>query len=232
MSLEQIKDTAKEILQAVLPIVAIVVMVLLIFFENPWHMVGQFLVGAAMVILGLVLFMLGVNIGLLPLGEIIGSEISQKGSVLFLIFTTFLIGVAVTVAEPNLRVLAHQIDMVSGGEITKQVLVTFVAIGVGISMTIAALRVILGVPMSHVIVVGYLIILGAALLIQPHFAPISFDAGGVTTGPLLVPFILALGVGLTSVLGGKSSLSDSFGFVAMIFIGPIIAVMLLGVIYG
>ena len=230
--MDEIKDIAKEMIQAILPIAVIVIVLQLILFENPWSMVVQFLVGVVLVTLGLGLFLLGVKIGLLPLGEAIGSEIPKSGSVPILIFAFLAIGIAVTVAEPDVRVLAHQIDVVSDGEITKRILVTFVAIGVGVFMAIAALRVVLGVPMSYIIIGGYLTIFGLSALVPPHFVPISFDSGGVTTGPMTVPFILALGVGLTSVLGGKRSLSDSFGFVALASIGPVIAVMLLGVIYG
>jgi hypothetical protein len=230
--LEEIKDIAVEIIQAILPIAVIVVILQLILFEQPWPMVGQFLVGVVMVTLGLGLFLLGVKVGLLPLGEAIGSELPTFGSIPILLFAILFIGIAVTVAEPDVRVLAHQVDIVSDGEITKRVLVTFVAIGVGVFMAIAALRVLLGVPIAYIIVVGYLLVFGLSAFVPPHFVPISFDSGGVTTGPMTVPFILALGVGLTSVLGGKSSLSDSFGFVALASIGPVIAVMLLGVIYG
>ena len=230
--MEEVKNIAKEIMQAILPIAVIVVILQIIMFENPLLMVGQFLVGVIMVALGLGLFLLGVKVGLLPLGEAIGSEIPKSGSVPVLLFATLFIGIAVTVAEPDVRVLAHQVDLVSGGEISKRILVTFVATGVGIFLAIAALRVVLGVPMSYLIIGGYLFVFGLSTLVPPHFVPISFDSGGVTTGPMTVPFILALGVGLTSVLGGKSSLSDSFGFVALASIGPVIAVMLLGVIYG
>lgn len=230
--MEEIKNIALEIITAILPIAVIVVVLQLILFEQPWPMVGQFLVGAVMVTLGLGLFLLGVKVGLLPLGEAIGSELPAFGSMPILLFAILFIGIAVTVAEPDVRVLAHQVDVVSDGEITKRVLVTFVAIGVGVFMAIAALRVVLGVPMGYIIVGGYLLVFGLSAFVPPHFVPISFDSGGVTTGPMTVPFILALGVGLTSVLGGKSSLSDSFGFVALASIGPVIAVMLLGVIYG
>lgn len=230
--MEEVKDIAIEIIQAILPIAVIVVVLQLILFEHPWSMVGQFLIGVVMVTLGLGLFLLGVKVGLLPLGEAIGSEIPKSGSVPVLILAVLFIGVAVTVAEPDVRVLAHQIDLVSGGEITKRLLVAFVAVGVGVFLAMAALRVLLGIPISYIIIGGYLLIFGLSMIVPPQFVPISFDSGGVTTGPMTVPFILALGVGLTSVLGGKSSLSDSFGFVALASIGPVIAVMLLGVIYG
>jgi len=229
---EEIKDTALEILQAIIPISIVIIVLQLIFFEHPGPMVLQFIIGVVMVATGLGLFLLGVKVGLLPLGEAIGSELPQRGSFILLIGLTLFIGFAVTVAEPDVRVLAHQVDLVSGGEISKNVLVTFVAIGVGLFLALATARVVLGIPMSYLLVAGYLVVFILSAFVPPHFVPISFDSGGVTTGPMTVPFILALGVGLTSVLGGKSSMSDSFGFVALASIGPVIMVMILGVIYG
>lgn len=230
--MDDIKDIALEMFQAVLPIAVLVVVLMLIFVEGPGYMILQFLVGVLMVTAGLGLFLLGVKVGLLPLGEAIGSELPQRGSLVLLLLFTMFIGIAVTVAEPDVRVLAHQIDAVSDGEISKRFLVTFVAVGVGVFIAIAAARVVLGIPMAYILVAGYLAVFALSAFVPPHFVPISFDSGGVTTGPMTVPFILALGVGLTSVLGGKSSLGDSFGFVALASIGPIIAVMILGVIYA
>lgn len=230
--MDDIKHIALEMFQAVLPIAVLVVALMLVLVDGPEQMILQFLAGVVMVTAGLGLFLLGVKVGLLPLGEAIGSELPQRGSLVLLVLSTLFVGFAVTVAEPDVRVLAHQIDVVSDGEISKRVLVTFVALGVGVFMAIAAARVVLGVPMAYILIAGYLTVFALSAFVPPHFVPISFDSGGVTTGPMTVPFILALGVGLTSVLGGKGSLGDSFGFVALASIGPIIAVMLLGVIYG
>ena len=230
--MEEVKDTALEILQAIIPISVVIIVLQLIFFKSPGPMVIQFLIGVVMVATGLGLFLLGVKVGLLPMGEVIGSELPQRGSFILLVGLTLFIGFAVTVAEPDVRVLAHKVDLVSDGEISKNVLVMFVAIGVGLFLALATARVVLGIPMSYLLIAGYLVVFVLSAFVPPHFVPISFDSGGVTTGPMTVPFILALGVGLTSVLGGKSSMSDSFGFVALASIGPVIMVMILGVIYG
>ncbi|HHU86000.1 MAG: DUF1538 domain-containing protein [Pelotomaculaceae bacterium] len=230
--MDDVKDVAREVLSSTLPVVLMVIIFQFIFFENPGHMVIQFIIGAIMVTLGLGLFLIGVKIGLLPLGETIGAELPQRGSVIILLFAILFIGIAVTVAEPQVSILANQFEYVSGGSIPKYLLVSFVAAGVGLFITIAAVRVLLNIPMKHVLTAGYLAVFILAAFVPPNFLPISFDAGGVTTGPLTVPFIIALGVGLTSVLAGKSSMSDSFGFLALVLIGPTLAVMLLGVIYG
>lgn len=230
--MDDVKDVAKEVLTSVLPVVVLVITLQLILFENPGPKILQFATGAVMVTLGLGLFLIGVKVGLLPLGEAIGAGLPQKGSFLLLLLSMLFIGIAITAAEPDIRILTHQIDQVSGGGIPKNLLISFVAIGVGLFITIGTARVVLGIPMSYILIGSYGLIFLLAALAPPHFVPIAFDSGGVTTGPMTVPFILALGVGVTSVLSGKDSLSDSFGFVALAVIGPIIAVMLLGVIYG
>lgn len=230
--MDDVRDIAKELIQAILPVVVLVITLQLILFEDPVYKVIQFAIGALMVTVGLGLFLIGVKVGLLPLGEIIGTELPQQGSFLLILFFTLFLGMAITVAEPDVRVLAHQINFVSDGSISKNVLIAFVGIGVGLFMAIAAARVLLGIPMSYLLVFSYVTAFALSAIVPPHFVPISFDAGGVTTGPMTVPFIIALGVGLTSVIGGKGSLSDSFGFVALASVGPIIAVMLLGVIYS
>lgn len=230
--MDDIKEVALEIFQAIMPVAVLVIVLQLILFEQPGPIVVQFIVGVVLVALGLGLFLLGVKVGLLPLGEMIGSELPQRGSVMLMLLFTFLIGFVATAAEPDVRVLAHQIATVSDGEINNKVLIAFVSLGVGLFMAVAALRVLLGVPISYIILVGYTMVFILSAFVPDQFVPISFDSGGVTTGPMTVPFILALGVGFTSVLGGKSSLSDSFGFVALASIGPILAVMFLGVIYG
>jgi hypothetical protein len=136
------------------------------------------------------------------------------------------------VAEPDVRVLAMQVDRVSNGEISKNFLIYTVAAGVAFFVGLAMLRIILSIPISYLLVASYGLVFLLAAFTPAHFLPVSFDAGGVTTGPMTVPFILALGVGVASVLGGKTASADGFGLVALASIGPILAVMLLGLFYG
>jgi hypothetical protein len=136
-----------------------------------------------------------------------------------------------TVAEPDVRVLAHHVDFVSEGRIAKSFLILTVALGVGIFVCMAVLRIILGVPISYLLAGGYLMIIVFSFFTTPDFVPIAFDAGGVTTGPVTVPFILALGIGTASVLGGRSSITDGFGLVGLASIGPVLGVMILGMLY-
>ncbi len=230
--LKEMKDTFFEIFQAVLPVILIIVLLQVTIIRMPAAVFTQFLIGGAMVTAGLFLFLTGVRIGLLPVGEAIGSSLAARGSVVVLLGASFVLSFAVTVAEPDVRVLAYQVDLASQGRISAGVLITAVALGVALFVALALLRVLLGVPMAYLLAAGYGIVLILTIFTPPHFVAISFDAGGVTTGPMAVPFILALGLGTTSVLGGKSTIGDGFGLVGLASIGPVIGVMLLGVISG
>ncbi|SDB36723.1 Protein of unknown function [Desulfonatronum thiosulfatophilum] len=226
------KENMKEVVQAVLPITIVVVLLQIFLVGMPWLVFARFLIGAFMVLLGLMLFLQGVKIGLLPMGEAVGSELPKHGSMFFLLFFAFLLGFAVTVAEPDVRVLAHQVDFVSDGMIGSNLLVFTVALGVAVFVAMAMMRIVLKVPIQWLLSGGYLLILALSFVTPPSFVPIAFDAGGVTTGPVTVPFILALGLGTVAVMGGRSSFSDGFGLVGLASIGPVIGVMLLGMIYG
>ncbi|HBT20286.1 MAG TPA: DUF1538 domain-containing protein [Peptococcaceae bacterium] len=229
--MKNIKSTVVEVLLAVLP-VTVIVIILQILLHLPLELMIQFLIGAAMISVGLILFLLGVRIGLLEIGEAIGAALPQTGKVWILVLFGFLLGTVVTVAEPDVRVLATQVDAVSGGAIPKNLLIITVGLGVGIFVALAIFRVILNIPLKYILLVSYTLVLILAALAPAEFAAVSLDAGGVTTGPLTVPFIISLGIGVASVMGGRSASADGFGYVALGSIGPILAVLLLGVIYG
>ncbi len=230
--MESLKKTALEVVLAVLPVTVVVVLLQLAIIRLPWVDFAQFLVGVVMVTAGLILFLLGVHFGLLPIGELIGSLLPRLGKVWLVVFFGFLFGFVVTVAEPDVRVLALQVDLVSGGDISRNLLVYAVALGVALFVGISMMRIIFNVPLTYLLIVGYGIVFAMAALSPSHFMPLSFDAGGVTTGPLTVPFVLALGVSVATVMGGRSASADGFGLIALASIGPILTVMLLGVIFG
>ncbi|NLO90072.1 MAG: DUF1538 domain-containing protein [Clostridia bacterium] len=226
-----LKDTVMEVLMAVLP-VTVTVIILQLLLGLPLELIIQFLVGAAMVSIGLILFLLGVRIGLLEIGEATGAALTQTGKMWLLILFGFLLSAVVTVADPDVRVLATQIDAVSGGAIPKNPLIISVGLGVGFYIAVAIIRVIFDIPLKYVLMVNYILVFIFAALTPAEFAAVSLDAGGVTTGPLAVPVIMALGIGIATVMGGRSASADGFGYVALGAIGPILAVLLLGVIYG
>jgi hypothetical protein len=150
----------------------------------------------------------------------------------FFTAAAFIIGVAVTIADPDVMVLANQVGLVSGGEIGRLLLILVVACGMGFFVMLAMLRIVLGVPIQYVLAIGYSIVLILSLFAPSNYVPLAFDAGAVATGPLIVPFILSVGLGTASVLEGRSALRDGFGIMGLASLGPILAVMLLGVIYA
>ncbi|WP_269409981.1 DUF1538 domain-containing protein [Lentibacillus daqui] len=230
--MDNIKSTILEVIYSILPITVVITALQFTLVWLPTETFLQFLIGVVMVGIGLILFLLGVNVGLLPVGEMIGSALSKTRKLWIIVFFGFLLGIVVTVAEPDVRVLSHQVDQVSSGEIPRSILILAVSLGVGIFVALAMIRIVFSINIVYILACGYGIIFLLAAFSPPQFVPISFDSGGVTTGPLTVPFILALGVGVASVMRGKSSSSDSFGLVALASIGPILSVLLLGVIYG
>lgn len=229
--MKSIKSTAIEVVLAVMPVTVIVFLLQILLGISPIVML-QFLIGVIMVTVGFILFLLGVHFGLLEIGEATGAALPKLGKVWLVVFFGFLFGFVVTIAEPDVRILATQVEFVSQAVISKDMLIIVVALGVGIFVGLAMLRVILGISLQVLLISCYTLILVLALFTPAKFVSVALDAGGVTTGPITVPFIVSLGVGVASVLSGKKVSSDGFGFVALASIGPILAVLLLGVIYG
>ncbi len=230
--IEDIREILLEVLQSIVPIVIVVALIQLLLLRSPGEIFWQFMAGALMVTAGLFLFLVGVRISLLPIGEMIGSEMVARGSLIFLLVAAFIFGFVITVAEPDVRVLAHQVDIASRGAIDSNILIIAVALGVGFFVSLAILRILLGIPIAYLLAGGYILVVALSFFTPPDFVAISFDAGGVTTGPMAVPFILALGVGATAVMGGKSGMAEAFGLIGLASIGPVISVMVLGVIFG
>ncbi|SER75922.1 DUF1538 domain-containing protein [Salipaludibacillus aurantiacus] len=230
--MKDIYEQLKEVIMAILPMAVLIIILQFTVIGLPFDIFFRFIAGVIMVGLGLFLFLVGVHIGLLPIGDMIGSALPKTKKPWLIILIGFILGAVVTIAEPDVRVLASQVDQVSDGAISNLVLVYAVAMGVGFFVAVAMARTIFNIPLKYILVTGYAAVFTLASFTPDAFIPISFDAGGVTTGPMTVPFILALGVGVASVLRGKQSTSDGFGLVALASIGPIISVMILGVIYG
>jgi hypothetical protein len=230
--LDNVREILLEVLLSIGPIVLVIALIQLFLIRTPISLFWQFIAGSFLVTAGLFLFLVGVRISLLPIGEMIGSELVSRGSLLFLLVAAFIFGFVITVAEPDVRVLAHQVDIASRGAIDSGLLIMAVALGVGFFVSLAILRILMGIPIAYLLAAGYILVVIISFWTPPDFVAISFDAGGVTTGPMAVPFILALGVGATSVMGGKSGLADTFGLIGLASIGPVIGVMILGVLYG
>lgn len=217
---KQLLEKGKESLFSVLPISIIVIVLSLFLPLGKWNMIG-FIIGAFMLIIGLSLFTLGADVSMMNVGLGVGKYIAKKRNLWILLLVPFLIGMLITIAEPDLLVLAKQVS------IPDYVLIISVAAGVGIFLTVALLRVVLNIDIRVILVVCYIIAFVLASFIPKELVPISFDSGGVTTGPMTVPFIMALGLGVASMNRNSSEKDNSFGYVALSSIGPIIAVLIL-----
>lgn len=209
----------------------VIVLLQLLIVRIPMMEFIQFLIGAAFVLAGMFLFLLGSETGLILLGRLLGNELPNTSLPIYLI-AAFSLGTIVTVAEPDVRVLATQFAELSAGAVNKTVLIGFVAVGVGFFVALALYRIARGTPIRRVLTIGYLVMLAVSFITPARYLPLAFDSGGVTTGPMTVPFILSLGAGTSAVLQGRSVLADGFGLVGLASLGPIIAVMLLGVFLG
>lgn len=228
--LKQLKERAIEVVKSILPLVLLVVVMQFTVLHMPPGTFLQFIFGAVLVMVGMILFLLGVDVGILPMGQAIGSELPRRAKFPYLIAVTFLIGVAVTIAEPDVIALSHQVDQVTNAGVSHTLLVGVIAIGVGFFVTAAIVRIILGFPIAYLLAAGYITVLVLSFFTPAQFMPVAFDAGGVTTGPVTVPVILALGIGFSSVLSGKSPISDGFGLIGLASIGPVIGVMIMGMV--
>lgn len=219
----KLKEKIRESLSAVLPITGIVLMLSIFVIPMELGSVVMFLTGALMLIVGMGFFQLGAEMAMTPLGEGVGVQISKMKKLLTVLLTGFLMGVIITVSEPDLQVLAGQVPSVPN-----MVLVMTVAVGVGLFLALAIVRIRYKISLSMLLIVCYLALILVSMFVPKEFLAVAFDSGGVTTGPMTVPFIMAMGVGLASVRSDKNAANDSFGLVALSSVGPILAVLILG----
>lgn len=222
----KLKEKILESLSAVLPITGIVLMLSIILVPVELGTMVMFLVGAIMLVVGMGFFQLGAEMSMTPLGEGIGVQISKTRNILLILLIGFSMGAIITVSEPDLQVLAQQVP-----SIPNYTLILTVAVGVGIFLALAIVRILFQISLSTILILLYLALIGMSFLVSKDFLAVAFDSGGVTTGPMTVPFIMAMGVGLASVRGDKNASSDSFGLVALASVGPVLAVLILGGFY-
>ncbi len=223
---ELLMEKVYESVASVLPITVIVLALSISIAPLTPGTWTLFFFGALMLIFGMGFFTLGVEMSMIPMGEGIGVMMSRAKHVGIPLAICFVLGMVVTIAEPDLSVLAQQIP-----SIPNMALILTVAVGVGLFLMLAQVRIRLRIPLSYMLVFFYIIIFIMAVIIPDNFVAVSFDSGGVTTGPITVPFIMALGIGLASVRSDKNSSTDSFGLTALCSIGPILSVMILGICY-
>ena len=230
MELHELWEKIKEALISALPITAIVyIMALTPMFNFSKVELITFSVGAVLLVLGIGLFSLGADLAMTPMGAHVGAGLSKQRKLGLLLSVCFVLGMLITIAEPDLQVLANQVSAVMNGTL----LVYTVGVGVGAFLLVAILKIVFKKSLSNFLMLFYMALFMLALLLvingNEALLPLAFDSGGVTTGPITVPFIMALGVGISSILGDRKSQENSFGLVALCSIGPIMAVLVLGI---
>lgn len=221
-----LKDKISEAAASVMPIAVIVVLACLFIAPVETDVLLCFLIGAVMLIVGMGLFSLGAEQSMTPIGSKTGTALTKTKNMPLILIVSFLLGFAITISEPDLQVLAQTVP-----HIGNTVLLVTVGAGVGLFMSVCMLRILTGASLKLILIICYVLIFGLASFVDKDFLSVAFDSGGVTTGPMTVPFILAMGVGVSNIRSDKKAESDSFGLVALCSIGPILAVLLLGLFY-
>ena len=219
-------EKLKEAAASVLPVTAIVAVLCLALVRVDVGLMLSFLLGSGLLILGMGLFTLGAELSMSRIGNLIGAKMTKSRKLWFILAVSFLLGVAITMAEPDLQVLATNVPAID-----KTVLIVTVSVGVGLFLMLCMVRILFSVSLRLLLIVFYALLFLGAFLSDAGFLSVAFDSGGVTTGPMTVPFIMALGVGVASIRSEENAKADSFGLVALCSIGPVMAVMLLGAIY-
>ena len=226
MQYRVLAEKLKEAAASVLPVTAIVAVLCLALVRVDVGLMLSFLLGSGLLILGMGLFTLGAELSMSRIGNLIGAKMTKSRKLWFILAVSLLLGVAITMAEPDLQVLATNVPAID-----KTVLIVTVSVGVGLFLMLCMVRILFSVSLRLLLIVFYALLFLGAFLSDAGFLSVAFDSGGVTTGPMTVPFIMALGVGVASIRSDENAKADSFGLVALCSIGPVMAVMLLGAIY-
>lgn len=225
-----LKEKFLEVIKATAPLIVVVCVLQFSVVNAPMALFLQFLAGSILVVIGMMVFFMGIDLGILSMGNFIGAELPQKGSLTLILGVAFSLGFVTTVAEPDVLVLADQIDAISHGTIAGDTIKYAMAVGVGFCVALAMLRIILGISMTYLLLVAYGLVIVLSLSAPADFIPLAFDAGSVTTGALTAPVVLSLALGLSSVLAGRTAVSDGFGLLGFASIGPILTVLFLGLV--
>jgi hypothetical protein len=225
-----LREKLVEVLGAVAPLMVVVTVLQVSLIGAPTVMFLKFLVGSVFVVLGMLLLFIGVDFGILPMARFIGAELPKRKSVALMIGVAFALGFAITLAEPDVVVLSSQVDLASQGAIPSRTVMYVIALGLAVFAAIAMARVIYGWRLTYLLAAAYSLMIVLSFLAPAQFVPLAYDAGSVTTGVLTTPLVVSLLVGISSVLAGRSAVSDGFGLLGFASIGPVIAVMLLGLL--
>ena len=222
----KLREKFEESLKAVLPIIAIVLLLSFTVAPMPTNILLAFLVGGVLLIVGMMLFSIGAEMAMEPMGSRMGARITKTRKLWLFLILGFLLGFMITISEPDLQVLANQVQ-----SIPNTVLILSVAGGVGLLLAAALMRMLFGIPLKYMLIGSYVLVFVLAFFAPKNFIAVAFDSGGVTTGPMTVPFIMAFGIGISSIRSDRHAADDSFGLIALCSVGPILSVLLLSLIY-
>ena len=220
----------REVLSAVSPLLATVVALQLTVVRAPAALFVQFLVGTAFAIAGMVLLFAGVDLGILKMGRFIGAELPLRRSMPLILGVAFAVGFVTTIAEPDVLVLGEQVRAVAQNPTLAGPLIYIIAAGVGLFSALGLYRIVRGTPLRIYVIAIYAVMLLLTLLAPPSYIPLAYDAGSVTTGVLTAPVVIALALGLSTVLARRGGVSDGFGLLGLASVGPIIGILLLGLL--
>ena len=228
----------RETLYSVFPIMLVVILLSLTLVPLGSTVLVKFIAGGVLVIFGLTVFLLGVDIGILPVGERSGAALTAKKNLPLLLFSAFIIGFIVTIAEPDVQVLADQVSSIESS-VNRWLLIGMIAVGVGLFVALGILRTIISLPLNWILTFAYILVFVLAYFAPKTFQGVAFDSGGATTGPMTVPFIMSLGVGVAAVRAKSdknnelknTSSNDSFGLTGIASVGPVLAVVVYGILF-
>jgi hypothetical protein len=225
-----LRERLFEVLKAVAPLIVAVCALQVTLVHAPLELFLQFLAGSVLAVIGMLLLFVGVELGVLPMGRFVGAELPKRRSIALIMAVAFLIGLATTVPEPDVLVLSMQVDRAFGGTLSGRTVLYVIALGLATFAAIAMARIVFGWPMKYLLTAGYALALVLAAFAPPQFVSLGFDGGSVTTGVLSAPVTIAVAIGVSSVLAGRSAVCDGFGIVGFASIGPIIAILLMGLL--
>jgi hypothetical protein len=226
--LQLLKARTLEVAKAVAPLIAVVCALQFTVVHAPAALFVQFLAGSLLAALGMLLLFIGIDVGILPMGRFLGAALPARRSLWLIAIVAFSLGFATTVAEPDVLVLAGQVEEASRESLSAHALTYGIGAGVGFFTALAVLRIVWGVPMTYLLAGAYGVMLLLSFVAPDEFVSLAYDAGSVTTGVLSAPVVLAFALGFTSVLARRSPLTDGFGLLGFASVGPIIVILLLG----
>ncbi|ETP69147.1 hypothetical protein G159_08625 [Planococcus glaciei CHR43] len=224
-------DILTEVGMALVPLFIFFALFQVFMLKLPRQRVFQILLGFILTFFGLSFFLQGVHVGFFPIGQMMGESLGEMPYPWIIIPIGFVLGFVATFAEPAVSIMIDEVDRVTGGYISAKLMLYTVSTGVGISVALSMVRILFGIPLWYFIIPGYLLAFILVFFSQPIFTAIAFDSGGVSTGPMTVTFISAMAVGVASVTEGRDPLVDGFGLIALVALTPILAVLILGLIF-